>query len=46
MLKKSAISLSIILHTDFLQLWKDMPVWELMELIADTEEVLSEVGKE
>lgn len=46
MLKKSAISLSIILHADFLRLWKDMPVWELMELIADTEEVLSEVGKE
>lgn len=45
MLKKSAISLSIILHTDFLQLWKDMTVWELMELMTDTEEVLSEVGK-
>lgn len=45
LLKKSAISLSIILHTDFLQLWKDMTVWELMELMTDTEEVLSEVGK-
>lgn len=46
LLKKSAISLSIVLHTDFLQLWRDMPVWELMELAADTEEVLSEIGKE
>ena len=46
MLKKSAISLSIVLHTDFLRLWRDMPMWELMELMVDTEEVLSEVGKE
>lgn len=46
LLKKSAISLSIILHTDFLRLWRDMPVWELIELMADTEEVLSEIGKE
>lgn len=46
LLRKSAISLSIVLHTDFLQLWRDMPVWELMELAADTEEVLSDIGKE
>ncbi|WP_419544693.1 hypothetical protein [Negativibacillus massiliensis] len=45
MLKKSTISLSIILHADFFRLWT-MPLSDFLELMVQTEEVLSEIGEE
>lgn len=45
LLKKSAISLSIILHADFFRLWT-MPLSDFLELMVQTEEVLSEIGEE
>jgi len=45
LLKKSAISLSIVLHADFFRLWT-MPLGDLLELMVQTEEVLSEIGEE
>lgn len=44
-LKKSAISLSIVLHADFFRLWT-MPLSDFLELMVQTEEVLSEIGEE
>nr|DAF34675.1 MAG TPA: hypothetical protein [Caudoviricetes sp.] len=46
MLRKSAISLSIVLHADFFRLWRDMGLLDFLELMVDTEEVLEQIGKE
>nr|DAS10620.1 MAG TPA: hypothetical protein [Caudoviricetes sp.] len=45
MLRKSAISLSIVLHADFFRLWRDMRLFDFLELMVDTEEVLEQIGK-
>ena len=45
LLRKSAISLSIVLHADFFRLWRDMRLFDFLELMVDTEEVLEQIGK-